>query len=161
MTMAMTFTVPKGSERMVIVMRLIDADELLKEADTCIETTDDFIELINRFPTIPYDMKWNPECEDCRPEGINDCIACRKRLKFTIEEVASGESMRVMQISGFADGELEILKSMNDQNYQEAGKTLLDMLDERNDEIGTILWRSDGVFAWWFTSDNAYVVTGR
>ena len=60
-------------------MRLIDADELIKEADTCIETTDDFIELINRFPTIPYDMKWNPDCEDCFPEGIDDCIACRKR----------------------------------------------------------------------------------
>ena len=81
--------------------------------------------------------------------------------KFTITEVASGESMRVMQISGFADGELDTLKSMNNQDYQKAGRSLLDMLDERNDEIGTILWRSDGVFAWWFTSGNAYIVTGR
>ena len=33
-------------------MRLIDANKLKKEAETCIETTDAFIELIDEQPTI-------------------------------------------------------------------------------------------------------------
>ena len=28
---------------------------------------------------IPYDMKWNPDCEDCWPDGIDVCIECHKR----------------------------------------------------------------------------------
>ena len=34
---------------------------------------------IDAQQTIPYDMKWNPDCEDCLPEGIEDCIECHKR----------------------------------------------------------------------------------
>ena len=37
------------------------------------------IEFINELPTIPYDMKWNPECEDCLPENISECQLCRQR----------------------------------------------------------------------------------
>ena len=33
-------------------MRLIDADQLKYEAETCIETTDAFIELIDKMPTV-------------------------------------------------------------------------------------------------------------
>lgn len=33
-------------------MRLIDADELINKAETCIETTDAFIELIKNAPTV-------------------------------------------------------------------------------------------------------------
>ena len=32
-------------------------------------------------PTVPNDMKWNPDCEDCLPEGIDDCIECHKRME--------------------------------------------------------------------------------
>ena len=30
-------------------------------------------------PTVPHDMKWNPECEDCKPEDIRECQLCRQR----------------------------------------------------------------------------------
>ena len=78
-------------------MRLIDADRLKdvpmfngkydkknanKQFIMGIETV---IEFINELPTIPYDMKWNPECEDCLPEGIKDCIECRKRQGRTVK----------------------------------------------------------------------------
>ena len=39
------------------------------------------IQMIQDAPSIPYDMKWNPDCEDCLPEGINDCIECHKRTE--------------------------------------------------------------------------------
>ena len=67
-------------------MRLIDADELLKEVigihDGWLKPPKEWRSIedsIRMAPTIPYDMKWNPECEDCLPEDINDCIRCRQR----------------------------------------------------------------------------------
>ena len=83
-------------------MRLIDADVLEKEIENSIklqkvmaETLEieddesvqaelkayaDILEGVKEQPTIPYDMKWNPDCEDCLPEGIDDCIECHKRM---------------------------------------------------------------------------------
>ena len=61
-------------------MRLIDADALLRRYDeNHIGPPGAARKLIEDAPTIPYDMKWNDECEDCRPECIEDCIECRKR----------------------------------------------------------------------------------
>ena len=81
-------------------MRLIDADVLEKQLEEAISlqgimalalgTADDEIEAeikaykdilngVKEQPTIPFDMKWNPDCEDCLPEGIEDCIECHKR----------------------------------------------------------------------------------
>ena len=80
-------------------MRLIDADVLEKQLEEAISLqgimalalgTDDEIETeikayedilngVKEQPTIPYDMKWNPDCEDCRPEDIRECILCRQR----------------------------------------------------------------------------------
>ena len=80
-------------------MRLIDADVLEKQLEEAISLqgimalalgTDDEIEAeikaykdilngVKEQPTIPYDMKWNPECEDCRPEDIQECTLCRQR----------------------------------------------------------------------------------
>ena len=67
-------------------MRLIDADELLKEVigihDGWLRPPEEWRSIedsIRMAPTIPYDMKGNPECEDCLPEDINDCIRCRQR----------------------------------------------------------------------------------
>ena len=69
-------------------MRLIDADELLKEVisirDGWLRPPEEWRSIedsIRMAPTIPYDMKWNPECEDCFPEDINDCIYCRQRKR--------------------------------------------------------------------------------
>lgn len=82
-------------------MRLIDADALEKEIENAIalqkvmaETLEieddesvnaelkayaDILEGVKEQPTIPYDMKWNPECEDCKPEDIYECQLCRQR----------------------------------------------------------------------------------
>ena len=83
-------------------MRLIDADVLENQLEEAISLqgimalalgTDDEIEAeikaykdilngVKEQQTIPYDMKWNPDCEDCLPEGINDCIECHKRHEW-------------------------------------------------------------------------------
>ena len=80
-------------------MRLIDADVLENQLEAAISLqgimaialgTDDVIEAeikaykdilngVKEQQTIPYDMKWNPDCEDCLPEGIENCIECHKR----------------------------------------------------------------------------------
>ena len=80
-------------------MRLIDADVLENQLEEAISLqgimalalgTDDEIESeikvykdilngVKEQPTIPYDMKWNPECEDCKPEDIYECQLCRQR----------------------------------------------------------------------------------
>ena len=84
-------------------MRLIDADVLEKEIENAIKLQEvmaetleieddesvkaelkayaDILEGVKEQPTIPHDMKWNPDCEDCLPEGIDDCINCHKRMK--------------------------------------------------------------------------------
>ena len=80
-------------------MRLIDADVLEKQLEEALSLqgimalalgTDDEIEAeikaykdilngVREQPTIPYDMKWHPDCEDCKPEDIRDCTLCRQR----------------------------------------------------------------------------------
>lgn len=29
--------------------------------------------------TAPNDMKWNPDCEDCKPDNLYECWLCRQR----------------------------------------------------------------------------------
>ena len=61
-------------------MRLIDADALKQAIATVMPSRVEVCLIIDDQPTIPYNMKWNPDCEDCLPEGIEDCIECHKRL---------------------------------------------------------------------------------
>ena len=67
-------------------MRLIDADAIRVEpkymeniCGIAMIRAEDLARILNEQQIIPYDMKWNPECEDCLPEGIDDCIECHKR----------------------------------------------------------------------------------
>lgn len=81
-------------------MRLIDADVLenqleeaislqgimalvLGEGDESIQAEmkayKDILNGVREQPTIPYDMKWNPDCEDCKQENIRECTLCRQR----------------------------------------------------------------------------------
>ena len=82
-------------------MRLIDADVLENQLEEAISLqgimalalgTDDELEAemkaykdilngVKEQPTIPHDMKWNPDCKDCLSEGIEDCIECHKRME--------------------------------------------------------------------------------
>lgn len=89
--------ITKGGE---VGMRLIDADVLENQLEEAISlqgimalalgTDDESIQAemkayrdilngVREQETIPYDMKWNPNCEDCLPDGIDDCIECHKR----------------------------------------------------------------------------------
>ena len=78
-------------------MRLIDADKLIEvfeEQDQYLWRLPDkenqhkrakqgqlnwCINTVRDQPTIPHDMKWNPDCEDCKPEDIQECVLCRQR----------------------------------------------------------------------------------
>ena len=67
-------------------MRLIDADAIRVKPEymenicgVVMMRVEDLARILGGQPTIPYDMKWNPECKDCLPEDINDCIRCRQR----------------------------------------------------------------------------------
>jgi len=80
--------------------------------------------------------------------------------KLTIEKMnslASGRGMVPMRIGGFTDGELSELKSMD---HFEAKEKLLEMIDSRNDGIGTLWMCGDGVFGLWFDNEYAYLNVG-
>ena len=67
-------------------MRLIDADAIRVKPEymenicgIAMIRAEDLARILNEQPTIPYDMKWNPECEDCKPKDIYECQLCRQR----------------------------------------------------------------------------------
>lgn len=81
-------------------MRLIDADALAEritklKSEICSRSAGwvdedsyecgavdgllDALNYITDAQEIPYDMKWNPDCEDCKPEDIRECTLCRQR----------------------------------------------------------------------------------
>ena len=64
---------------------------------------------------------------------------------------------QTMRIGGFGDGELSELKSMTNR---EAEEKLLDMLDNRNNGIGTRWMCGYGVWSLWFDNEFAYVNIG-
>lgn len=66
-------------------MRLIDADAIRVKAEylknicgIVMIRAEDLARIITEQPTILCDMKWNPDCDGCLPEGIEDCIKCHK-----------------------------------------------------------------------------------
>lgn len=67
-------------------MRLIDADAIRVKPEymenvcgIAMIRAEDLARILNEQPTIPEDQKWNPDCEDCRPEDIRECTLCRQR----------------------------------------------------------------------------------
>ena len=78
--------------------------------------------------------------------------------RLTITKQPCTSSLDTMKITGFTDGELSELKSME---HHESKEKLLDMLDYRNDGIGTQWMCGYGVHAHWFDNDAAYVNIGR
>ena len=78
--------------------------------------------------------------------------------RLTIEKQACTNSLDTMKITGFTDGELSELKSME---HHESKEKLMDMLDYRNGGIGTQWMCGYGVFAHWFDNDAAYVNIGK
>lgn len=73
-------------------MRLIDANAIRVKAEylqnVCgivMIRAEDLARILNEQPTIPFDMKWNPDCDGCLPEGIEDCIECHKRQEGSVK----------------------------------------------------------------------------
>ena len=74
--------------------------------------------------------------------------------KLTVEKWGSPiGGKQTMRISGFADGELNELKSMD---HHDATEKLLDMLDHRNQGLGTQWMCGYGVWGVWYDDEFAY-----
>ena len=80
-------------------------------------------------------------------------------MKLIIEKMDSGQrGLDTMKVTGFRDGELNELKSME---HHEAEEKLLTMLDDRNDKTGTCWGCGNGVYGIWFDNEAAYVNIGN
>ena len=79
------------------------------------------------------------------------------RLNIEKSTMASGAGMQTMKITGFMDGELSELKSME---HKEAKEKLLQMLDDRNGGTGTQWICGYGVYGMWFDEEAAYFNIG-
>ena len=79
-------------------------------------------------------------------------------MALTINTIPSGRrGMETKKITGFRDGELSELKSME---HGEAKQKLLDMLDYRNEKLGTEWMCGPGVYGLWFDNEAAYLNIG-
>lgn len=76
---------------------------------------------------------------------------------LTIERIPCTASLDTMRISGFSDGELSELKSME---HSEAKEKLLDMLNYRNNGLGTTWMCGNGAYGLWFDNEYAYLNIG-
>lgn len=77
------------------------------------------------------------------------------KLNLDFRAVRSG--MQTVKITGFNDGELNELKSME---HYEAKDKLLEMLDSRNNGLGTMWTCGPGTFGLWFDNEAAYLNVG-
>ena len=77
--------------------------------------------------------------------------------KLKVDEQERHGRMRTMRIGGFRDGELSELKSMD---HYEAKDKLLEMLDARNDGIGTCWACGYWTYGLWFDNEFAYLNVG-
>ena len=78
-------------------------------------------------------------------------------MELKIEKTPSGRLVTV-KITGFLDGELGELKSME---HGEAQDKLLEMLDSRNNGIGSCWACGYGVYGMWFDNEAAYMNIGN
>ena len=78
--------------------------------------------------------------------------------KLKVDMIQRMGGMDTMKISGFGDGELSELKSMD---HYEAKDKLLEVLDSRNDGIGTMWACGYGVYGMWFDNEAAYLNIGN
>jgi len=78
--------------------------------------------------------------------------------RLTITKQPCTGAMDTMKITGFTDGELSELKSME---HNESKEVLLNMLDIRNSGLGTQLSCGYGVYGLWYDNDAAYLNIGK
>lgn len=78
--------------------------------------------------------------------------------RLIIEKQPCTNALDTMKIAGFTDAELSELKSME---HYEAKETLLQMLDDRNEGMGTAWSCGYGVYGLWFDNEFAYLNIGK
>ena len=78
-------------------------------------------------------------------------------MALTIEKSRYSSGIDLVKITGFEQGELNELKSME---HKEAKDKLLDMLDRRNGNMGTRFSNGYGVYGLWFDNEAAYLNIG-
>lgn len=79
-------------------------------------------------------------------------------MALIISTVPSGRrGMETKKITGFNDGELSELKSME---HNEAKEKLMEMLNSRNNGTGTCWVCGNGVYGLWFDNEAAYLNIG-
>lgn len=76
---------------------------------------------------------------------------------LTLKESRYSSGINTVMITGFRDGELNELKSME---HNEAKEKLLEMLDSRNGNKGTCYANGNGVYGLWFDNEAAYLNIG-
>lgn len=65
--------------------------------------------------------------------------------------------LNLVKITGFGNGELSELKSME---HREAEAKLIEILDSRNGGIGSTWAHGYGIYEVWFDNDTAYMSIG-
>lgn len=78
-------------------------------------------------------------------------------MALKIESKKCSMGLDTLTITGFNDGELNELKSME---HGEAREKLLEMLDARNEGAGTFYACGYGVYGLWFDNEAAYLNVG-
>ena len=78
--------------------------------------------------------------------------------RLEISQQPCTSSLVTMKITGFSDGELSELKSME---HYESKEALLNMLDRRNSGLGTMWLCGNGVYGLWYDNDAAYMNIGK
>jgi len=78
-------------------------------------------------------------------------------VKLKMERFRYTNGLDHVKITGFNDGELSELKSME---HLEAEHKLLEMLNSRNDGEGRRLGCGYGVYGMWFDDEAAYLSVG-
>ena len=77
--------------------------------------------------------------------------------RLNVEKSRCSTGLDQIKISGFNDGELSELKSME---HGEAEKKLIEMLDSRNGGEGTCYACGYGIYGLWFDNEAAYMSVG-
>ena len=79
-------------------------------------------------------------------------------MALKIDKIESGmPGMDTMKITGFRDGELSELKSME---HYESKEKLLEMIDARNGGVATAWQCGYGIYGLWYDNEAAYLNIG-
>ena len=77
---------------------------------------------------------------------------------LTLKTSRYSSGINTVMITGFRDGELSELKSME---HHEAQEKLLEMLNSRNGNMGSCYANGYGIYGLWFDNEAAYLNVGN